>query len=85
MFQAITTKFLGPTNTRGSRIKATAFAGSVTVEYDHGLNQADNHKAAAQKLAARLGWKGDWFAGGLPSEDGNAYVCNTNGKSDFSI
>lgn len=31
MKQAIVTKFLGPTNYRGSRVKATCQAGSVTI------------------------------------------------------
>ena len=36
--QAIETKYFGPSNVKGSRIKATAQAGSVTVGYDHALN-----------------------------------------------
>ena len=35
--QAIETRYLGPTNTRGSRIKATAAAGSITIHYDDAL------------------------------------------------
>ncbi len=54
--QAIQTKYFGPTNHNGSRIKATAAAGSVTVDYDHALNVGDNHKAAAAALVAKLGW-----------------------------
>lgn len=74
MRQAIITKYLGPTNFRGSRIKATAYAGSVTIDYDAGLSQQRNHDAAARKLAKKFGWHGDWVAGGMPSEDGNCYV-----------
>lgn len=73
--QAITTKFLGPTNSRGSRIKATAAAGSVTVSYDHALNTDDNHSAAAKALAAKYGWAGDWIGGGMPDNCGNVYIC----------
>ena len=36
--QAIVTKFLGPTNFRGSRIKASASAGAITVDYPHAIN-----------------------------------------------
>lgn len=54
--QAIETKFLGPTDHRGPRVKATAAAGSVTVEWDHALGPVDNHAAAARKLATDLGW-----------------------------
>jgi len=54
--QAITTKFVGPTDTKGSRIKATAEAGSVTIGWDHGLTSEGNHIAAAKALCAKLGW-----------------------------
>ena len=58
IMQAITTKYAGPTNTRGSRIIAKAAAGRVSVGYDHALNLEDNHAAAAQALAEKLGWVG---------------------------
>lgn len=35
--QAIRTKYYGPTNFRGSRIKAEAQAGSRWMEWDHAL------------------------------------------------
>lgn len=48
---AITTKYHGPTNTRGSRTIATAHAGGatrrVTVAWDHTLSATANHHAAA--------------------------------------
>jgi len=74
MRQAIATKYHGPTNTRGSRISARAEAGAVSVDYDHALNAADNHLAAARRLAEKLGWSGEWFGGGLPS-GGYCFVC----------
>lgn len=52
--QAITTKFLGPTNTRGSRIKATCWLTSVTVSWDHSLNVEDNHRNAINELIIKL-------------------------------
>lgn len=72
--QAILTKYLGPTNVRGSRIKATARAGSVTASYDHALDADGNHKAAAAALCAKMGWTGDshkgsWVMGFLPNGD----------------
>ena len=79
MRQAITTKYLGPTNSRGSRVKATCQAGSVTVSWDHALSSEQNHTAAAEALASKLGWIGDdsdWrlVGGGLPSGGGNVYL-----------
>lgn len=64
--QAITTKYLGPTNARGSRVKATAAAGSVTLEWDDALNVEENHTLAAEALMARMGWKATLYRGGLP-------------------
>ena len=72
VIQAIVTKYFGPSNVRGSRIKATASAGSVTIGYDHSLNIEDVHLKAAQALADKLGWKGKMVQGGMP--DGNGYV-----------
>jgi len=74
MRQAITTKYLGPTNTRGSRIKATAAGGSITIPYDNAGSADSSHAKAAKALADKLGWDGLWTAGGLPSQDGNVYV-----------
>src|SRR3954468_11850529 len=67
--QAIQTKFLGPTNSRGSRVKASAAAGSVTIVWDHRLNPEQNHRAAAEMFANRMNWTGAWAAGTLPSGD----------------
>lgn len=74
MRQAIETKFLGPTNFRGSRIKATAQAGSVTVSYDHALNSDQNHEAAAIALCAKFGWAGRIYGGGKADGKGNVFV-----------
>ena len=69
-YQAIVTKWLGPTNVRGSRVKATASAGSVTVPWDHKLGIEDNHRAAAYALRDKFGWNDPYYGklhmGGLP-------------------
>lgn len=75
IFQAITTRYIGPTNTRGSRIKATAAAGSVTLHYDDSLSSSVNHARAAEALANRFKWRGSWYGGGMPDDRGNVYVC----------
>ena len=72
--QAITTKYLGPTNHRAGRIKATAARGlSITIEYQHGLGTNANHARAAGALCQKLGWYGTYASGGM--ELGNAYVA----------
>ena len=78
MFQAIVTKYHGPTNTRGSRITATASAGRVTVPYHYGMNSDDNHRAAAEALKAKMAWKGDLAAGALPGDTGAVFVFTSH-------
>jgi hypothetical protein len=72
--QAIETKYLGATNTKGGRIKATAAAGSVTVPYAHELSAANAHKAAADTLIAKMGWQGTFAQGGNVKGDGYYFV-----------
>lgn len=72
--QAIVTKYLGPTNSRGSRVKATASAGSITLAWNDALNQDDNHLAAALFLQHKFNWTGRLFCGGLPNSGDRVYV-----------
>lgn len=55
----ITTRYSGPTDTRGSRIVATGHGRQLTVPYDYALNATGNHEAAALALAKVLGYNGD--------------------------
>lgn len=52
--QAIVTKRLPATNTRGSRIRAWCDRGSLTVSWDFGLESDKNHRAAAQALVDKF-------------------------------
>lgn len=61
--QSITTKYLPPTNSRGSRIKATCEAGSITVPYPYELSVQQGHSAACAALLAKLGWEGRYVGG----------------------
>ena len=67
--QAIQTRYLCPTNTRGARIKAWADAGSVTISYPHELTGQACHRVAAQALANKFGWKSEYLGGQLPTGD----------------
>ena len=54
----IITRYLGPTNYRGSRVVATHKRDSetvwrVTLSWDHVLNSTENHQAAAVALMQR--------------------------------
>jgi hypothetical protein len=70
MYQAIATKYFGPGNVRGSRVKASCDAKSIWHEWDSALNPDGNHIAAAQKLASSLEWNGVWNGGCMA----NGYV-----------
>lgn len=79
--QGIQTKYLGPTNARGARVKVWAQAGSMIVSWDHALNPEDNHAAAARAYAERWGWTGRWIGGATPDGTGYLFV-NDRGPSD---
>lgn len=52
--QAILTKYLAPTNTRGARIKASCERGSITVSYPYEMRNSDSHVEAAKKLVEKF-------------------------------
>lgn len=83
----IHTKFIGPTNYRGSRIKASAQSHtrgqpvSVTLSWDYALQPAaGNHRAAAQVLATREGWAGEWRC--VEDVDGGTVFIRTSETHD---
>jgi hypothetical protein len=71
--QAIITKYLPVTNSRGSRIKATCAAGSITISYPYELSGQSVHRKAAEALVSKLDWTdphyGALLGGGLPNGD----------------
>jgi len=70
----IKTKYMGPTNSRGARIKASCKAGAVSISYAYGMDPKDNHIQAVKALIMKLGlaW-GDSFAIG-EDDDGCVFV-----------
>jgi len=78
--QAIITKYIGPTNYRGSRVKATSGSGLyITIEWDDALSGEQNHKCAADALMTKMGWDkySDLVQGGL--DTGYAFVMVPKG------
>ena len=72
--KTIITKYLGATNHRGSRIKATTSSGiSKTISYDDELNAIPNHKRAIHKLNEQLNWSGEMVQGS-PNDSGSSYI-----------
>lgn len=75
MRQAIITKYLGPTETKGARVKAKAYAGNITINWDDGLDVNENHYKAALALCEKLEWRaGELIGGGMPDNTGNVYL-----------
>lgn len=75
--QTITTRYISPTNFRGTRIKASCAAGSLTVGYNYALSGEENHRAAADALISKLDWTGRHygdFAGGVLKGGDYAWV-----------
>ena len=77
--QAIICKYFGPTNVKGSRIKAQCEAGSITIDYPHELSGQAVYRKAAEALVSKLGWThqnyGELLGGQLPSGE-YAFVFN---------
>lgn len=84
MRQAITTKYVGPTDTRGSRVIASCDAKRIIVSWSHLMNVDDNHIAAARKLASELGWSGAWH-GGSTKGSGFCFVWQDTKQGDFIV
>lgn len=83
--QTITTKYMGPTNHRGSRVKARSTMGAyVVLSWDYALGTDANHDRAACELASQLGWLGRWCGGDL-NDSGRVYLhpADTAPKSGF--
>ena len=79
--EAITTKYLGPTNHRGPRIKATTASGlSVTIGYNTTISSPNAHRLAVVDLFIKHNLSGpswglvsDWRAG--ETKKGYTWVC----------
>jgi hypothetical protein len=67
--QAIQTRYFGPTDVKGARIKAFAEAGSVTISYPHELSGQAVHRKAAEALAAKFGWNYKYLGAQLSNGD----------------
>ena len=65
---AIHTKYYGPTDSDGSKIRATDGRGNkVTIPYPHELSDVDCYAKAAKMLCKKMEWKGTLVAGGTQS------------------
>jgi hypothetical protein len=89
IMQSVVTKYLGPTNSRGSRIKAICDRGTITIPYPDQLSRDAIHIAAVRALVNRFAvedlanygtpkagnpWLRPFASGGLPGRAGMAHV-----------
>lgn len=79
MSQTVITKYIGPTNSRPSRVKATCWRKSVTVSWDDHLGSEENHKEACAELIKALEADSDYnwaivAHGSLPDDSGRAFI-----------
>lgn len=76
--KAITTRFYGPSNVKGSRYAAFDSDGNkVILSTDFALNSEGNHDRAALALCRKMGWTAhNLMRGG--TKDGNAYVFDAH-------
>lgn len=71
--KAIITKYIGPSNCRGSRIKATDTEhNQITISYDDSLNSDQAHMKAAIALCGKMKWPANLIGGGV--KDGYVFV-----------
>lgn len=64
--KAITTKYHGSTNSKGSRISASDCDGNrVYIDYPHELSGEDCYRLAAVKLCEKMNWPTDLLGGGI--------------------
>lgn len=78
--QAIITKYLGPTNSRGARIKAECGRGKIFFSYPYELSGDEVHRAAVKALISKFNaedqkefgrtvtsWNHQFITGQIPS------------------
>ena len=78
--KSITTKYMGPTNFRGSRIKASDEDGNqVTIGYESDLSSDAAHDKAAIALCRKMGWTHHGLVRG-GTKRGNVYVFDIDSE-----
>ena len=79
--QAITVKYLPPTNTKGSRLKAICSRGSITVSFKYDLEDYEREAYAASELVKKFQDE-DFKEYGSVRGWGGIYTIGTDYKGD---
>lgn len=84
--QAITTKFIAPTNTRGSRVQVKSWLGTTYSSWDHAQDSTENHLAAVRdhldKKASATAPVFPAAAGSLPDSTGYCVIVQHGPVAD---
>jgi hypothetical protein len=86
--QAIVTKYFGPTERLGSRVRVKCNARLKFIPWLSEFDSYENHARAAYAVAKDLGWlnRGErLIGGGLPSEDGYCFVIDAGDECEIKI
>jgi hypothetical protein len=81
----IITRYLGPTDHRGSRIKATHKRDSetteqITISWDYNLDSQANHQAAAKQLLSQWGYNNNLRIVGCGWDHDSYYWLTSSAK-----
>ena len=78
IFLTIQTKWLSPTNFKGTRIKAKTASGiSIVRSWDYTLTAGENHARVAEELQKKMKWDSDWYgklAGGQNADGSYTWI-----------
>ncbi len=83
----IETTWYGPTDHRGSRVKATAGKGRtvwVNCEYGRDEHHHDDHDRAMTELMLKMGWRWNTLKASRPDNCGYVYVSMLTEKGELS-
>lgn len=81
--RTLITSFVGPTNTKGSRVKVKGWVNSAFYPWDYALSVTENHALAVGHYIYELNKERDgeyqWqvvACGSMPDESGYAFIIN---------
>jgi len=81
----IITKYLGPTNNRGSRIKASCYNGSITVPYCSRVDGLRCHFLAVEALVKKLNIKETEWHANFDGINNAGYIFTSGGTKLISL
>jgi hypothetical protein len=81
--QAIEIKYLGPTDTKGSRYKAKCQSGSFTHHYEYEYTPEENALRAAKGLLKKLDWFNDLEIEGFGGITSGKFVATLRKRSTY--